>query len=79
MRPLSACDSDRVSGPSDSGSRSTSGDTGEGEHEVWFQSESHISQNRESACNNIKVLQETLLMIGYLLHCCTVPHRQSVV
>ena len=47
MGPLSACDSDRVSGPSDSGSRSTSGDTGEGEHEVWFQSESHISQNRE--------------------------------
>ena len=43
MGPLSPCDSDRVSGPSDSGSRSTSGDTGEGEHEVWFQSEGHIS------------------------------------
>ena len=43
MGPLSPCDSDRVSGPSDSGSRSTSGDTGEGEHEVWLQSEGHIS------------------------------------
>ena len=28
-------DRDRVSGPSDSGSRSTSGDTGEGELRTW--------------------------------------------
>ena len=34
-------DSGGVSGPSDSGSRSTSGDTGEGEGAVAFQSKGH--------------------------------------
>ena len=40
MGPLSPYDSDRVSGPNGSGSRSTSGDTGEGEHAA---SKGHIN------------------------------------
>ena len=40
MGPLSPYDSDRGSGPNDSGGRSTSGDTGEGEHAA---SKGHIN------------------------------------
>ena len=51
-------DSDRVSGPSDSGSRSSSGDTGEGELrigsiEIRVQSESYSIRYGDVTCMNV--------------------------
>ena len=55
---ISFSDSDGVSGPSDSGSRSSSGDTGEGELrigsiEVRVQSESYSIRYGDVTCMNV--------------------------
>ena len=88
---ISFCDdSGGVPGPGDSGSRSTSGDTGEGELrtgsiEVRVHFESYFTRNSYFSCiitrhiivnNDIYDLLNEILT--YLYYWCIVPHRGTV-
>ena len=52
---MSISDGGEVSGPSDSGSRSTSGDTGEGELVGGVEREDHTTRQCHNSCSNITV------------------------
>ena len=57
-------DSGRVSGPSDSGSRSTSGDTGEGDQVFCsIHSKGHISRQHKMPCVTIILNHENTLQV----------------